>query len=349
MSGFAEKYFNRSTFFDLFLITVGSVLTSFSLVVMVVPNGLLSMGFTGICVVTHHFIPVLPISALFYVINIPFVIWALKELNKRFLLYTFYAVTLQTALMEILTLLPVYLSDDLMLVSIFSAAIGGIGSGLVIRRGGSGGGVDILGIIMKKHRGLSVGTVSMIFNVFVVGISAFVFGLDIAMYTIIYIAVYSYLTDLSIAGTGKNYTVMIVTRDPEKMKNVIFDRLHRGVTFLKGKSAFSGDQKDVIYCAVNRYELAVLKDMVYSIDPDVFMIIHETIEICGHFRDKRGTALSAAEVETHVVEEAQKPVTATTDPGRPVVKVINRHGAIVDEVTLPGEKEDAGLHDDVDE
>ncbi|MBQ2763606.1 MAG: YitT family protein [Firmicutes bacterium] len=348
MGAFAEKYVNRSTLFDFFLITIGSFLVSFSFVVMVVPNGLLSMGFTGICVIVNHFIPAVPISVLFYLMNVPFVIWALKELNKRFLLYTFYAVTLQTVLMEVLKVLPVYIGD-LMLVSIFSAVIGGVGCGLIIRRGGSGGGVDILGIIMKKRRGLSVGTVSMIFNIFVVGVSAFVFGLDIAMYTIIFIAAFSVATDKSIAGMGKNYTVMIITKDPEKMKNAIFDRLHRGVTLLKGKSAFSGDQKDVIYCAINRYELAILKDMVYSLDPDVFMTIHEITEIYGHFRDKRGTALSAAEVETHVVEEAQRVVTAKVDPGQPVVKVINRHGAIVDEVTLPGEDKAANLHDDLDE
>ena len=148
---------------------------------------------------------------------------------------------------------------------------------------------------------------------------------------------------------GKNYTVMIITKDPEKMKNAIFDRLHRGVTLLKGKSAFSGDQKDVIYCAINRYELAILKDMVYSLDPDVFMTIHETTEIYGHFRDRKGTALTAAEVETYVVEEAQKPMAASVDLGQPVVKVINRHGVVVDEVTLPGEDKNGDLHNEVDD
>lgn len=348
MGGVMKQYLNHSTFFDLFLITTGNVLVAFSFVVMVVPNGLLSMGFTGIAVILNRYVPMIPISVFYYLMNIPIVIWAFKELNRRFLVYTFYSVTLQMVLMEVFKALPVYIGD-LMLVAIFSAVIGGIGSGLIIRRGGSGGGVDIIAIIMKKRRGMSVGTVSMMFNVFVVSLSAVLFGIDIAMYTIIYIAVFSMLTDKSIAGLGKNFTVMIITNEPDELKRAIFDRLHRGVTILRGKSAFSGDQKDILYCAVNQYDLAVLKDMVYTIDPNVFMTIHETTEIYGHFRDKRGTALSAAEVETHVVEEAQRVVAARVDPGQPVVKVINRHGAIVDEVTLPGEKEDGNLHDDVDE
>lgn len=348
MGSVMNQFLNRSTLFDFFLITAGNVLVAFSFVVMVVPNGLLSMGFTGVAVILHRYVPMIPISLFYYLINIPIVIWAFRELNKRFLVYTFYSVTLQMVLMEVFKILPVYIGD-LMLVSIFSAVIGGIGCGLIIRRGGSGGGVDILGIIMKKRRGMSVGTVSMIFNIFVVSLSALIYGIDIAMYTIIYIAVFSMLTDKAIAGMGKNFTVMIVTNEPDELKRVIFDRLHRGVTILRGKSAFSGDQKDILYCAVNQYELAVLKDMVYGIDPRVFMTIHETTEIYGHFRDKRGTALSAAEVETHVVEEAQRVVAAKVDPGQPVVKVINRHGAIVDEVTLPGEDKAANLHDDVDE
>ena len=343
MDRFLRKYLTRNFFFDLLMISIGSAMWVIGVLAFTLPNGLLSIGFTGVIMVVNHFIPQIPISIGVYILNVPFIFWAWKELNKRFLFWTFYAVTLQSVLLEVLKNMPTY-TGDVLLAAIFAGVIGGIGSGLVIRRGGSGGGVEIIGIIVKKRLGYSVGTVGMIFNVCIVSCCAFIFGMVAAMYTIIFIALCAIMTDKAIAGLGKKYTAMIVTEYPEKMKNAIFDRLHRGVTFLNGRSAFSGDRRDVIYCAINQYELATLKDMIYTIDPNVFMTITETTEIYGHFRNKKGDALTAAQVETNVVEYAQQPVTARIDKDTPTVRVIDKDREVVDERVINQEGEESKLH-----
>ncbi len=339
--------FNRNTLYDIIMITIGSFFWVLSLNALIVPNGILSAGLTGVSIIIHNFIPVLPISIIVYILNVPIMIWAWKELNKRFIVYTFYAVTLQSILMELMRNFPTY-TGDIMLAAIFAGVFAGVGSGLVIRRNGSGAGTDVIGIIIKKKRGYSVGTVSMIFNTCVICLCAFLYGVEIAMYTIIFIAVFSVCTDKAIAGMGKKYTAMIVTTHPEEMKNVIFDRLHRGVTFLRGKGAFLGDQKDVIYCAINQYELAILKDLIYTIDPDVFMTITETTEIYGHFRKTKEMVLTAAELETGVVTSAQEPVSAVVDRQKPKVAVIDKDHEVIDHKEIETELEDGEERQDDD-
>jgi uncharacterized membrane-anchored protein YitT (DUF2179 family) len=337
MKSVLAAFFNKNNLFDVAMVTIGSVLWVVALVALLVPNALLSLGFTGVAIIINYFLSFLPISVLIYLMNVPCIILAWKELDKRFLFLTLYAVTLQSVLMEVLKNMPSYIGDP-MLVAIFAGVLGGLGSGIVIRRGGSGGGTDILGVIVKKRWGYSVGTFSLAFNICVISLGAVLFGLEIAMYTVIFIAVCSFMTDKAIAGMGKKYTVMIVTAYPENVKNAIFDRLHRGVTFLKGKSAFSGDQKDVIYCAINQYELAVLKDMIYTIDPDVFMTISETTEIYGHFRSRKGDAITAHELENSFVEAAQEPVSAKIERETPVINIINKDHEIVDKEEVGSER-----------
>lgn len=339
MNQMIKHFFTRETFFDLFMIFVGSILWVVALICLIVPSGLLSVGFSGIAILITKFIPI-PLSILVYALNVPFMIWAWKELRKRFLVFTIFTLTIQSIMMEIMeAMLPVY-TGDIMLSAIFAGVIGGFGSGLVIRYGGSGGGVEVIGIIVKKRLGISVGTVGMIFNVIIVSLCAFLFGLEIAMYTIIFIVVFSVATDKAIAGMGKNYTAMIVTSKPDQMKNAIFDQLHRGVTILHGKSALNEDPRDILYTAINQYELVALKEIAQGIDRNVFMTIHETSEIFGQFRKKNKEALTSAQVDDYLVQGVQKPIAAQVELYEHKVKVINRHGAEVGETTLRGEHED---------
>ncbi|MBQ1251707.1 MAG: YitT family protein, partial [Firmicutes bacterium] len=142
MNAALSGFLNRETLMDLFMIFVGSVMWVIALICLIVPSGLLSVGFSGISILITNFVPI-PLSVVVYALNVPFMIWAWKELRKRFLVYTLFTLTLQSVLMEIMeALLPVY-TGDVMLSAIFAGVIGGLGSGIVIRYGGSGGGVEV--------------------------------------------------------------------------------------------------------------------------------------------------------------------------------------------------------------
>ncbi|MDO4541505.1 MAG: YitT family protein [Bacillota bacterium] len=280
-----DAVFSRATALDLLAIALGSSFWVISTICFVMPNSLLSSGLTGIAIMLNYAWPVLPVSAVVYALNIPVLIWARKEINLRFILYTVYAVTLQSIFLEAFKYFPTY-TGDTMLACIFGGLIGGVGAGFVIRRRGSGGGSDVIGIVIKKRYGYSVGTVGNIINAFIIGLSSILYGLEIAMYTFIFIGVCNFATDKAIEGLSKRYSAMIVSEKPREMKDEIFQRIHRGVTFIDGSGAFSGVRRQIIFCVVNQYELATLKDIIYEVDPHAFMSLAETKEVYGTFFQK---------------------------------------------------------------
>lgn len=280
-----KAVFNRTTLLDLTAIFAGTSLYSLIIDVFVMPNDLLAAGFTGIAMVINHFIPALPVSFVVYLVNIPIVLWAIKEIDTRFILYTVFAVTIQALTLELFDGIYAY-TNDVFMACLFAGIIGGFGVGLVIRRRGSGGGLDILCIVFKKRYGISVGTMGIAFNVIVIALSSLIYGLELAMYTLCFIAISYVATDKAIDGFSKRYTALIITQYPLDMKDAIINRLHRGVTFLYGEGGFSGMKRQILYCVVNQYEMAALKKILSEIDVNAFMTLMETREVYGTFLRK---------------------------------------------------------------
>ena len=277
--------FNRGTLMDFLAIILGSALWVFAVDAIVIPNDLLSGGLTGIAIMINYALPVVPVSIMVYALNIPVLLWAIRDITPRFIVYTVFAVTIQSIFLEAFKNLPSY-TGDIMLACIFGGLIAGIGAGLIIRYRGSSGGSDVVGIIIKKRFGYSVGTVGNIVNAVIIGLSSILYGLEIAMYTFIFIAVCNLATDKTIEGLSKRYSAMIISEKPRELKDEIFQRVHRGVTFIDGSGAFSGVRRQIIFCVVNQYELATLKEIIHDVDPRAFMSLSETKEVYGTFFKK---------------------------------------------------------------
>lgn len=280
-----KAIFNKVTLLDLLAIIFGSACWVFAVDCLLIPNALLSSGLTGIAIMVNYGLPFIPVSVMVYILNVPVLIWAWRDINPRFIAYTLVAITIQSLFLELFLKLPTY-TGDIFLACLFGGLIAGIGAGLIIRRGGSGGGSDVIGIVIKKRFGYSVGTVGNILNAVIIGLSSILYGLEIAMYTFIFIGVCNFATDKAIEGLSKRYTAMIISNKPETIKEGIFARIHRGVTFIDGRGAFSGVRRQVIYCVVNQYELATLKEIIRDVDPQAFMTLTETTEVYGAFFQK---------------------------------------------------------------
>ncbi|MEG0873716.1 MAG: YitT family protein [Clostridiales bacterium] len=308
------EIFNRSTLLDLIAIIVGSALWVIAVDAIVMPNGLLSGGFTGIAIMLNYKFSFFPVSLVVFLMNIPILLWAFKEINLRFVCYSLLGVTLQSIFLELFKGMPSY-TNNVLMACIFGGLIAGLGAGLIIRRRGSSGGMDVLGIVIKKRYAFSVGTVGTAFNAVIIGVSSLLYGIEIAMYTFIFIAVCNYATDKTIEGISKRYTAMIICEKPDEMKMAIFQRIHRGLTFIHGTGAFSGVRRQIIYCVVNQYELATLKQVIYDIDDKAFMTLSETTEVYGSFKKKGAMSLEALKaVEQENIEDILAP-RKPKDPG----------------------------------
>jgi uncharacterized membrane-anchored protein YitT (DUF2179 family) len=162
-----------------------------------------------------------------------------------------------------------------------------VGGGIVVKYHGSGGGVEIIGVILKQKFDISVGTVSLVWNIIIVGLGAFIFGFELAMFTVVSMYVSSSVFNYVLEGLSRKRNVMIISQKGHTISHKIMAELGRGVTVMKGIGAYTHAEKEVLLCIVSRFELGVLKEIVREIDPHAFVSITETYEVMGRFA-KRG-------------------------------------------------------------
>lgn len=267
------------------LILLGAVLVAVGLEIFLVPNQVIDGGIVGISIILSH-LTGLSLGAFLFVLNMPFFFLGYKQIGKTFAISTLFGVIVMSIGTTLLHPVPP-LTDDPLLAAVFGGIILGIGIGLVIRYGGSLDGTEILAIMFNKKLPFSVGQTVMFFNIFILGSAGFVFGWDRAMYSLIAYFIAFKMIDTTIEGFDETKSVWIISDKPEKLGQSILYRLGRGVTYLSGEGAYTGDDKKVIFCVVTRLEEAKLKAIVEDVDPEAFLAIGNIHEVRGGRFKKR--------------------------------------------------------------
>ncbi len=270
-----EKIYKR----DIVGILVGSLITSLAYNVFIIPSGILSGGITGVAMLFYYTLG-WDVSLLYLLLNIPILVIGMKYVSKRFGYYSILG-TLSTTIFLFGTKTIQLQINDILLSGIYGGIFVGIGSGIVFRSKGSLGGTDIIAVVLKKFFGYSLGEVSLAFNILVISIFALLGNIQLAMYTMISIFVTSKMMDVVEVGWNTKKSVTIVSDYSEQISQTILTNLNRGVTLLEGKGAFSGSDKKVILCYVNRTELIRLKEIVGQVDSRAFMAIADAREVMG--------------------------------------------------------------------
>ena len=174
---------------------------------------------------------------------------------------------------------------DKLLASIFCGAMCGAGIALIIVRGATSGGTDVLGRLLKKiwpH--MSIGRMIMLCDAAVVIAAAVVFrSIDSVLYAAILIFVSSKVMDFILYGTGNGKMLYIFTKKKGKeLAEAITKRGHRGATIIEGKGGYTGEVSELVICAARSHEIPNIKRMCKEIDPDAFIVMSEANEILGY-------------------------------------------------------------------
>lgn len=265
---------------NLLTITAGALLMAISLNALLIPHGLLSGGVTGLALILLYLFKV-PVFLSILILNIPIFWWGAREINVQFLFYSLAGTLALTILLPATHGLIPTPQIDLILVAVFGGALSGTGLGLVFRGHGSTGGTDIIAVILRKKKSLGIGEVGFYSNLIIITISLLFFPLNIGLYTIISMFVAGKMTDVVITGPNTSKSVIIISKDPFQIGNRIINELHRGVTFFAGIGAFTHEERTVVNCVANKFELARLKTIVTESDPNAFMYISDASEVLG--------------------------------------------------------------------
>ncbi len=292
-----KKYWINSQ--DYILIALGALIQAVSLRIFFVPANLASGGVSGISQLINHFTG-WPIGLMVLVGNIPLFALGWRFLGgQRFALRTAIAIVTYSLFTDLLLKIPVFttysnilindLKGDIFLNALYGAIISGIGYGLVYRARGTSGGSDILARILNKWRGVSMTQSYLMVDTAVILSAGFIFGWKQALYAMITLYVSGLVSETVLEGGETVRTAMIVTSKPEDVSVKVIENLERGVTYLEGRGAYTGNSRPVLYCVVSRAEVATLKTIVHEIDPEAFMVIGVAHEALGEgFRPLKG-------------------------------------------------------------
>ncbi|WP_440446431.1 YitT family protein [Neobacillus bataviensis] len=275
-----KKLFQR-----VLLITIGAILMAVGLEIFLVPNNVIDGGITGISIMLSY-LTGWKIGIFLFILNIPFFFIGYKQIGKTFALSTLYGIIVLSIATTLLHPVPAF-TQDITLATVFGGVVLGIGVGIVIRYGGSLDGTEILAILFNNKLPFSVGEIIMFFNLFILGSAGFVFSWDRAMYSLIAYFVAYKTIDITITGLDESKSVWIISDNAKEIGDAILSRLGRGVTYINGEGAYSGDDKKVIFCVINRLEEAKLKEIVTENDHTAFLAVADIAEVRGGRFKKR--------------------------------------------------------------
>lgn len=261
------------------VLIIGSLIYSAGLEIFLVPNNIIDGGVVGISIMASYLTGI-PFGVYMVVLNLPFLYLGYKQIGKTFAISTIISIIALSVFSEFLEPVP-RITEDYFLAAIFGGIIAGAGVGLVIRQGGSLDGTEITAIILDRKTSFSVGEVVMFFNLFILGAAGFVFGWDKAMYSLVAYFIISKMIDVVLKGLDESYAVMIVSDEYEEIADALMHRLGRGVTYLHGQGAYTGDDKQVLYCVVTRLEVVKLKEIALEKDETAFVTINPVHDIVG--------------------------------------------------------------------
>lgn len=263
------------------MILLGTFIISIGMNIFLTPYKFLSGGVGGAAMILQY---VTGIASGYYIflLNIPIFIMGMKHISKDFCIYSLVGM-MGLSITSILTkgLGEIYVVSNPIISCIYGGVLLGLGSGIIFQYRGSIGGTDILAVILRIKTGGDIGSYLFFMNIIVVMIGASVNGIDIALYTLVSMYITTEVINRVLNGIERKKLLFVVTQEERAVADSILREMGRGVTFLNGQGAYTGEERNVIYCIVTLRQLPKVKQLIEDIDPRAFISILDTAEVHG--------------------------------------------------------------------
>ena len=275
-------------FRDIIFISLGILSAAFGLKGFLIPNNFIDGGATGIALLIRQLTGA-RLGVMLILVNIPFLLLGLGVIGKNFTIKATLAITGLALAAAFINLDPV--TDDKLLVAVFGGFFLGAGIGLTIRGGAVIDGTEVVALYLSKRFGTTVGDIITIINIIIFGIAAYFISIDVALYAMVTYLAASKTVDFVIEGIEEYTGVTIISSHNEEIKEMIINKLGRGITVYKGKGGFGKmghtDDKNIIYTVITRLEISKLNTEIQKIDRNAFVVMTTIKDIKGGMIKKR--------------------------------------------------------------
>lgn len=274
----------KSLLMDAVFFLAGSFLFAVSIDTFTAPNQIAAGGLTGVATILNHMFGI-PIGTANILMNVPLLIWAYVEMGYQIIIKTVVATIVSSAMIDVMVpYLPQHQGEPLITI-VFGGCLAGLGLALILMRGGTTGGTELAANLLSLHiHGFSLGKFIMVIDLVIVLASAVVYQeYESPLYAILVIYITSKVIDAVLYGTdrGTGKVMFIISPKNKEIARRIMDDLERGVTELRSRGAYSGQEGTVLMCAVSRQEVHKIYDIIHEIDINAFIVVNEAGEITG--------------------------------------------------------------------
>lgn len=262
-------------------VSVGVILVAVGLDMFLIPNKIAAGGVSGIATILHYLLST-PVGATILVLNVPLFALAVYRLGLSFALRSLFGTVMLAVMIDVLApFLPIPTHDTL-LSCLFGGVLVGLGLGIVFKYNGSTGGTDLLAAVLRTYIGINIGQLLFMVDAMVVLAAGVVFAsAELAMYTLITVFITAWLIDLVQEGLSYTKAFFIISDKAADISAAVLEGLNRGATAWPVRGAYTGVDKEMLMAVVNRSEVTRLKDIIYQVDPEAFVILADVHEVLG--------------------------------------------------------------------
>lgn len=287
-------------------ISFGIVVINIAFYFFLDPIRLVMGGMMGVATLLHPAYQIIGSwftpSIFMYIANTICLIIGALFFGKDFFIKTVYASIFSPTVLLLLekTCDPLYFLNEfsetgkVIMPILCGSVLSGIGIGVAIRNNGSTGGIDVIQKILHKKLKINYSVAMYLTDGVIIVLSGlrfvdgFNYELEMVIYGIIGIWLSAILTDIIILNAKTRRTVFIVTEKPIEIRDMIYAKTSRGVTFSEAEGAYSGNGKTMVICTMDTRQSRKVSEEINHIDPNAFSFLVPCKEVIGEYERIKG-------------------------------------------------------------
>ncbi len=265
------------------LVVIGCVIMALSYSLFLIPHHFVPGGMSGLAIIINFFVK-LPVGMVIMVLNIPVFLLGMKTMGRKYVLSSLAGLVLSSVLIdffnEVLHIRSA--SDNAILAAVYGGVMLGVGLGIVFRGHASTGGSDIVGMVISRYTGMTIGFGIMVVDFIIISASGLAFkSIEAPLYGYLVLFLSSKAIDMIMEGWNFSKLVLITSSRTKEISDFILNTLDRSGTALKSRSLYLGSDGEMILTVVHRKQLADLRRFIKEIDPGAFLVITDTQAVLG--------------------------------------------------------------------
>lgn len=285
-----------SVAWDYLLITVGTLIYVMAWTSFLIPNGMASGGLTGLCTIIQYGTG-MPVAWTFPIINVLLLVMGFLVMGNAFGIKTIYVIGLSSLLFKVLpefSALEVIMENQGLTVALVGGSLEALGIGLVLLRGGSTGGTDIVAMMINKYWPVSPGRVYLVSDIFII-LSVLLVpdkGVVDVIYAYFVMLVFSFGVDFVVLGNKSSVQLLVFSTRYQEIADHIINDVQRGVTALKSIGWYSQKESRVLLIILRKNQMTEVINEIKNIDKDAFVSVSSANSVYGEGFEEIKTGVS---------------------------------------------------------